>query len=200
MGPTADGRIKPDVMAQGADVYTVEVAGADIYDSVNGTSFSCPLTAGVAALILEINPTWTNFNIMDALKSTANNSSNPNNEYGWGIVDAYGAAFYGSKKIFPPQSFAVERVPNNYIFFIQFVDRLTWSAHPGNEIPVAFYRLYESSRESQGSDFVLIAELDYQTFTYDRRGLLAEETNIYKITSVSESGEESSPVYATYNQ
>ena len=200
MGPTADGRIKPDVMAQGSNVYTVEIGGSSIYDSVAGTSFSCPLTAGVAALILEINPTWTNYDIMDAIKSTADNSSSPNNQYGWGIVDAYGAAFYGVKKIFPPQSFAVQRIPNNYIFFMQFVDHLTWSANPGNEIPVASYRIYEIRSDSQDNDFVLIAELDSQTFTYDRRGLFFEETYIYKITSVSESGEESDPVYATYNQ
>jgi hypothetical protein len=184
MGPTADGRIKPDVMAQGSNVYTVEVGGSNIYDSVAGTSFSCPLTAGVAALILEINPTWTNVDILDALKITANNSSSPNNQYGWGIVDAYGAAFYGVTKIFPPQSFAVQRVPNNYIFFTQFVDRITC----------------ENRSDSQENDFVKIAELDKQTCKYDRRGLLFEETYIYKITSVSESGEESAPVYATYNQ
>ncbi|MGB6340120.1 MAG: S8 family serine peptidase [Candidatus Aminicenantaceae bacterium] len=200
MGPTVDGRIKPDVMAQGLNVYTVEIGGSNIYDSVAGTSFSCPLTAGVAALILEINPTWTNYDIMDAIKSTADNSSSPDNQYGWGIVDAYGAAFYGVKKIFPPKSFAVQRIPNDYIFFTQFVDRLTWSTNPGNEIPVASYRLYESRSDSQGNDFVLIAELDGQTFTYDRRGLLFEEAYIYKITSVSESGEESAPVYATYSQ
>ncbi len=200
MGPTADGRIKPDVMAQGLNVYTVEIGGSNIYDSVAGTSFSCPLTAGVAALILEINPTWTNYDIMDAIKSTADNSSSPNNEYGWGIVDAYGAAFYGVKKIFPPQSFSVQRILNDYIFFAQFVDRLTWITNPGNEIPVASYRLYESQTDGQDSDFVLISELNGQTFTYDRRGLLFEETYIYKITSVSESGEESAPVYATFSQ
>lgn len=187
-------------MAQGLNVYTVEIGGSHIYDSVAGTSFSCPLTAGVAALILEVNPTWTNYDIMDAIKSTADNSSSPNNQYGWGIVDAYGAAFYGVKKIFPPQSFAVQRIPNNYIFFMQFIDRLTWSANLGNEIPVASYRLYESQSDNQDNDFVLIAELDSQTFTYDRRGLFFEETYIYKITSVSESGEESAPVYATYSQ
>jgi len=200
MGPTADGRFKPDVMAQGSNVYTVEVGGSNIYDSVAGTSFSCPLTAGVAALILEINPTWTNYDIMDAIKSTANSSLSPNNQYGWGIVDAYGAAFYGVKKIFPPQSFSVQRIPNNYVFFTQFVDHLTWSANPGNEVPVASYRLYESQSDSQDSDFVLIAELDGQTLEFDRRGLLFEETYIYKIISVGESGEESAPVYATNSQ
>jgi serine protease AprX len=200
MGPTADGRIKPDVMAQGLNVYTVEISGSSIYDFVDGTSFSCPLTAGVAALILEINPTRTNQDIIDALKSTADNSSSPNNEYGWGIVDAYRAAFYGVKKLFPPHSFAVERVPNNYIFFTQYFDRLTWSANPGNEKSVAYYRLYAIRSDIQDDIFELIAELDGQTFLYDRRGLLFEETYIYKITSVSGTGEESDPVYATYRR
>jgi len=200
MGPTADGRIKPDVMAQGYDVYTVEIGGFSIYDSVAGTSFACPLTAGVAALILEINHTWTNFDIMEAMRSTADNSSSPNNEYGWGIVDAYGAAFYGLKKLYPPSSFSVERIPNNYIFFAQYIDRLTWSANQLNETPVASYRLYTSQSDAQDDEFVLIAELDSQTFIYDRRGLLGNESFIYKITSVSDTGEESDPIYATYSE
>jgi serine protease AprX len=200
MGPTADGRTKPDVMAQGYDVYTVEIGGFSIYDSVQGTSFSCPLTAGAAALILEINPTWTNFDIMEAIKSTANNFTNPNNEYGWGIVNAHGAAFYGLKKLYPPSSFAIERIPNDYIFFMQFVDRLTWSANLLNEMPVASYRLYAGQSNAQSDEFVLIAEVDSQTFEYDRRGLLEEEHYIYKITSVSHTGEESDPIYATYSQ
>ncbi len=200
MGPTADGRFKPDVMAQGYDVYTVEVGGQSIYDSVAGTSFSCPLTAGVAALVLEINPTWTNRDILDAIKSTADNSADPNNEYGWGIVDAYGAAFYRVKNFYPPRSFSVQRIPNDYIFFFQYVDRLTWSANPLNEIPVASYRLYASRSYIQDEEFVLITEVDSQTFFYDRRGLLEQELFIYKITSVSDTGEESDPVFATYRE
>lgn len=200
MGPTADGRIKPDVMAQGYDVYTVEIGGYSIYVSVDGTSFSCPLTAGVAALILEINPTWTNYDIMDAIKATADNSSTPDNEYGWGIVNAYGAAFYGLKELYPPSSFTVDRIPNDYIFFTQYVDRLAWSANPLNETQVASYRLYTRRSDIQDDEFVLIAELNSQTFTYDRRGLLEEESFIYKITSVSDTGEESDPSYANYSQ
>jgi len=200
MGPTADGRIKPDVMAQGLDVYTVEVGGISIYDSVDGTSFSCPLTAGVAALLLEINPTWTNEDIMNAIKLTASNSSSPDNEYGWGIVDAYAAAFYGVKKLYPPSSFEVERIPNDYIFFTQYIDRLTWSANYRNESPVVSYRLYAGRSDIQDDAFVLVTEVDSQSFEYDRRGLLEEESFIYKITSVSATGEESDPIYATYRQ
>jgi subtilisin family serine protease len=92
VGPTADGRIKPDVMAMGLAVRAVSVYNTTDYVSVNGTSFSCPLTAGAAALILEAKPNATNAEIMDALRQTASQASTPDREMGWGIVDAATAA------------------------------------------------------------------------------------------------------------
>lgn len=94
VGPTADGRIKPDVMAMGSGVVAPSVSSPNGYASVDGTSFSCPLTAGAAALILQASPSLSNMQIINALRATASNASNPNNEYGWGIVNAFLAAFY----------------------------------------------------------------------------------------------------------
>ncbi|MFK7845054.1 MAG: S8 family serine peptidase [Rhodothermales bacterium] len=84
-GPTADGRIKPDVMAQGASVY---LASTGPYSFSNGTSFSSPMVAGIVALILEANPDVTPTQVADILRDTADRSENPDNEFGWGIVDA----------------------------------------------------------------------------------------------------------------
>jgi subtilisin family serine protease len=91
MGPTADGRIKPDVMAMGVDTYCASPFSPSGYFGVNGTSLSCPLVAGAAALVLQVNPTWTNMEILEALRNTADNASNPDNAYGWGIINAYAA-------------------------------------------------------------------------------------------------------------
>jgi subtilisin family serine protease len=93
MGPTSDGRIKPDVMAMGQAVILASHIDPAAYVSSSGTSFSCPLAAGAAALVLEANPTMTNMEILDALRNTADNASTPDNAYGWGIIDAYAAAF-----------------------------------------------------------------------------------------------------------
>ena len=94
VGPTGDGRIKPDVMAQGTQVVCISSQRIDGYVGLSGTSFSCPLTAGAAALLLQADPTLTNMEIIEALKNTADNALSPDNEYGWGIIDAHAAWTY----------------------------------------------------------------------------------------------------------
>ena len=88
VGPTADGRIKPDVAAQGVAVTAAAPGTASGYTSVSGTSFSCPLTAGVVALVLQARPTASVSEIEDVLRATASQAAQPDNLLGWGIVDA----------------------------------------------------------------------------------------------------------------
>jgi subtilisin family serine protease len=61
------------------------------YTSASGTSFSCPLSAGVAALIVKARPNATPVQIADALRSTASRASTPDNQFGWGIINAMAA-------------------------------------------------------------------------------------------------------------
>ncbi len=91
VGPTADGRIKPDVAAQGLFVKTAAPGAVDAYDYVAGTSFSCPLTAGVVALLLEAHPTYTVDQVIAVLRSTASQAAAPDNLLGWGIVNGLAA-------------------------------------------------------------------------------------------------------------
>ncbi|MFK7807878.1 MAG: S8 family serine peptidase [Saprospiraceae bacterium] len=92
VGPTADGRIKPDVMAMGTAVRVQRWDG--FFTNVNGTSFSCPLAAGAAALLWEMVPSATNFEIMESLRMTASNADDPNNQIGWGIINLLEAYEY----------------------------------------------------------------------------------------------------------
>ena len=99
-GPTADGRIKPEVVAQGMGIYWADGTTTTGYDIVQGTSCSTPLVAGAAALILSSHPELTNMQVRDALMKTAVQMQDetpetavyPNNYYGHGFVDAYDAA------------------------------------------------------------------------------------------------------------
>lgn len=93
-GPTYDGRIKPEVCALGVHnwVASNNNNGSDYYQEGSGTSFATPLVAGAAALLLEIHRDWTPLHVYSALQNTASRSFDPNNDYGWGIINAYLAA------------------------------------------------------------------------------------------------------------
>ena len=100
-GPTFDERIKPDVMALGTGVAAAVAAAGDstLTIGASGTSFSSPLVAGVAALILEAQPGWNPMQVLEALKATADRSNNnvagePDNDYGWGYVRGADAEAY----------------------------------------------------------------------------------------------------------
>ncbi len=88
VGPTSDGRTKPDVAAQGVAVTAAAPHTPSGYVTVSGTSFSCPLTAGVVALVLQARPSATVSEVEDALRATASQAGRPDNLLGWGIVDA----------------------------------------------------------------------------------------------------------------
>ncbi len=93
-GPTADGRTKPDVAALGASNRVADPTNDFGYVNASGTSFSCPLTAGVVALMLERVPGLTPMQVLEALRATASQTSSPDNYVGWGVVDAYAAAHW----------------------------------------------------------------------------------------------------------
>ncbi len=94
-GPSSDGRTKPDVCAMGRGNIFAQTSGPADYARGSGTSFSCPLVAGVAALLLQAHPTWTPMHVRNALRQTATHAAAPNNEYGWGIIRGWNANQWG---------------------------------------------------------------------------------------------------------
>ena len=95
VGPTYDGRIKPDVMAMGEGTY---VASGDLggwygnYYNGNGTSFSNPVLAGAVACLRQAFPHASVQEICDVVRQCGNRASSPDNENGYGIPD-FAAAF-----------------------------------------------------------------------------------------------------------
>lgn len=82
-GPAADGRIKPDLTAMGEGVRTLIYSG-ELRNS-NGTSFSSPLVAGLAATMIQAQPRATWAQIRDALLKSADRYNSPDNAFGYGI-------------------------------------------------------------------------------------------------------------------
>jgi serine protease AprX len=91
VGPTSDGRIKPDVAALGVLAKVADTTTVSAYALASGTSFSCPLTAGVVALVLQAHPRYTVDQVLLALRSTATQHAEPDILLGWGIIDAVAA-------------------------------------------------------------------------------------------------------------
>ncbi len=85
IGPSFDGRIKPDVMAQGQATVLSNTAG--IITTASGTSFSGPIMAGMIASFWQAVPTLTNQQVVNLVKQSADNYLTPNEQYGYGIPD-----------------------------------------------------------------------------------------------------------------
>lgn len=89
-GPSADGRVKPDVSAMGLGTIGIGTGGQHV-NAINGTSFSSPLVAGLAACLWQLHPDRTAHDIMDAVRRSASRHEQPNDDYGYGIPDFWRA-------------------------------------------------------------------------------------------------------------
>lgn len=86
-GPTSDGRIKPEIVTMGSSVQHA-VAGTTTYQKGNGTSYATPIAAGIAALLKSTYPFLTNRQIRDIFIACGDNTDNPNNDRGYGLISA----------------------------------------------------------------------------------------------------------------
>jgi len=83
-GPTADGRIKPTVATQGQSTVVAD-GSVQGWTSGSGTSFSSPVLAGATACLWQAFPSLTNMQIIEAIKESASQFTNPDSLLGWGI-------------------------------------------------------------------------------------------------------------------
>lgn len=110
IGPTLDGRLKPDITAPGASIASSYAGSGLSYGTLNGTSMAAPHVSGAVALLWSANPELigdydstyailisTARPITDMSYSESSAFADcqadmiPNNIYGYGIVDAYAA-------------------------------------------------------------------------------------------------------------
>lgn len=89
VGNTADGRIKPDVMALGGRSGIVNEDGTT--DWANGTSFAAPILCGAVACLWQACPRLTAAEITDLVRKAGDRADSPDNIYGYGIPDFWKA-------------------------------------------------------------------------------------------------------------
>jgi subtilisin family serine protease len=97
-GPTADGRIKPELVSVGpSGNCAVQVAASHTREALaayTGTSFAAPAVAAVAALLRQAKPQATAQEIRADMLRTATNASAPDSRVGWGVARAWSAFLY----------------------------------------------------------------------------------------------------------
>lgn len=89
-GPSADGRIKPDIAAPGVGVWTYDLFQGLI--PVTGTSHATPLVSSSSALIMQAHPEASAQQVRQAIMETGSNASHPDTTAGWGMLNTYAAA------------------------------------------------------------------------------------------------------------
>ncbi len=100
-GPSSDGRVKPDVCAMGVRNFGLRPSG-DLGGS-NGTSFSAPVIAGLAACLWQANRDATAMEILSVIRESADRYKNPDTFYGYGIPDFNLAHILLKKRSSPPE-------------------------------------------------------------------------------------------------
>ncbi len=97
-GPSADGRVKPEILAMGVTTVTVNSTNTTGLTGVSGTSLSTPLLAGAVACLLQARPDFTVDSLRTALFATASqsdaNGTHPDPLFvtGYGIMKAFSAS------------------------------------------------------------------------------------------------------------
>lgn len=116
-GPTDDGRIKPDLVANGEALYSPVAGSNSAYASFWGTSMATPNATGSAALLVEhyanlfSNGALRAASLKGLLIHTADDRGNPGPDYkyGWGLVNSLDAAnLISTQKDFPERQSIIE--------------------------------------------------------------------------------------------
>lgn len=118
VGPTSDGRLKPEVAALGENVQVISQTGNLSFS--RGTSFASPLLAGLVTGFWQANPTLNNVEVIDRIKLSGHKANSPDNELGYGIPNfsrAMSQEILGLKTNIP-QSFRIYPNPiiNNKLY------------------------------------------------------------------------------------
>ena len=127
-GPTADGRVKPEVCATGSQTALINPLNNSVIYG-NGTSFACPIIAGMAACLWSAMPHATNMEIRERIIQSADRYTMPHAQYGYGIPNAWQAY---------EQTTDIPSIPNNQVPTAQkvLINGQLWILHNGEKYNV----------------------------------------------------------------
>ena len=89
VGPSQDGRVKPDIVARGSNTTLISGRGTLVHDM--GTSFSTPVTCGMVACLWQALRYKTASQIIEIIRQSGDQHDAPNNIFGYGKPDFWQA-------------------------------------------------------------------------------------------------------------
>lgn len=121
IGPSFDGRVKPDVMAQGQASVVSNTSGNIV--TANGTSFSGPIMAGMVTSFWSAVPNLTAVDVVQFVKESSDRFTLPTNQYGYGIPDFQLALTNAlNSESFENEVFLIYPNPVNSTIFVKVPD------------------------------------------------------------------------------
>lgn len=97
LGPSQDGRVKPDVCGPGKNVYVID--GSGMMTTNSGTSFASPIICGMTACLWQALPGLNAKQIINLVRQSADRYQWPDNVYGYGVPDYTKALSIGKKLV-----------------------------------------------------------------------------------------------------
>jgi len=95
--------------------------------------------------------------------------------------------------VLPPLDLTLTALVNDFLFYREHINRLTWSGNPANKTRILRYKIYRKESQEPNTAFRLIGEVEAETKRFDDRGLRRGQSYTYRVTSVDEDGRESGP-------
>ncbi|MFM7135332.1 MAG: S8 family serine peptidase, partial [Planctomycetota bacterium] len=173
-----------DLFAPGVSIYTTSNAGDTSYASVSGTSFACPITAGLCGLIWSRNPTLTPVQVEQILRSSCVDlgTAGVDDTFGYGRISsaaAIAATPPSTPDTTPPSAPGSIGATAGYNQIT-----LNWIASP--EPDVAGYRVYRSG--VTGGPYTEITSALVSTTSYVDTGLAGGATYFYVVAAQDVAG------------
>ncbi len=158
-GPLIDQRGKPEVCGPWY-AWAASYAGPDSFDMPGGTSCATAIIAGLCALVMEANPSWTNMEVRKAVLATSslspldtnvvdsliNCGGTPTDSLGWGIPNAMRAILYEGPPPVPLYSEDVLLPPNPNPFLVKEHEKI-WFRYRLHNHSLPILRIYTISGE-----------------------------------------------------
>lgn len=161
IGPTFDGRVKPDLMARGVGAAVCTPQGDFTY--VSGTSLSCPIISGSIACFWAAAPQLTNQQVVDLVKQSADRFANPTMEYGYGVPD-FAVALSNALSVTSFSTPAIKVYPNPFDDFVTFHG--DFSEPMTLRVYNAMGQLVRESRLTSALPYVSMGEFPSGWYTY----------------------------------